>query len=243
MSEQHEIQAEVQNGTEQETQAFQQAPPKEGMSGCAMAAIGCGVIALLMLIIGGVGVYWAAQNIRGLAADAVTPALQEAVSGMEIPEDQKKQISARIGEIGTDFKEQKLTLNDLEKLIKGIVESPIAGAAASIWFTNQYINKSGLSEDEKTEAVTTTKRFAYGLLDKTITEQQANEVMNLVTEEKANGQTTYKETLTDKELTEILTKMKDAADGANVPAEVPEINFANEFDKVIEKTLGRTVTN
>ena len=162
---------------------------------------------------------------------------------MEIPEDQKKQISARIGEIGTDFKEQKLTLNDLEKLIKGIVESPIAGAAASIWFTNQYINKSGLSEDEKTEAVTTTKRFAYGLLDKTITEQQANEVMNLVTEEKANGQTTYKETLTDKELTEILTKMKDAADGANVPAEVPEINFANEFDKVIEKTLGRTVTN
>lgn len=243
MSEQHEIQAEVQNGTEQETQAFQQAPPKEGMSGCAMAAIGCGVIALIMLILGGVGVYWAAQNIRGLAADAVTPALQEAVSGMEIPEDQKKQISARIGEIGTDFKEQKLTLNDLEKLIKGVVESPIAGAAASIWFTNQYINKSGLSEDEKTEAVTTTKRFAYGLLDKTITEQQANEVMNLVTEEKANGQTTYKEKLTDKELTEILTKMKDAADGANVPAEVPEINFANEFDKVIEKTLGRTVTN
>ena len=243
MSEQHEIQAEVQNGTEQETQAFQQAPPKEGMSGCAMAAIGCGVIALLMLIIGGVGVYWAAQNIRGLAADAVTPALQEAVSGMEIPEDQKKQISARIGKIGTEFKDQELSLNDLEKLIKGVAESPIAGAAASIWFTNQYINKSGLPEDEKTEAVTTTKRFAYGLLDKTITEKQASEVMDLLTEERANGQTTYKETLTDKELTEMLTKMKDAADGANVPAEVPEINFANEFDKVIEKTLGRTVTN
>jgi len=243
MSEPYEVQAEAQNSTQPDANDLQQAPPKEGMSGCAMAAIGCGIFAVILLIMGGVGIYWAAQNIRGIAADAITPALQEAVSEMEIPEDQKKQISTRIGEIGKDFKEQKLSLNDLEKLIKGVVESPIAGAAATIWFTNQYINKSGLSEDEKAEAIITTKRFAYGLLDKTITEQQATEVMDLITVKQNNGQTTYKETLTDKELTEILTKMKDAADGANVPAEVPEINFANEFDKVIEKTLGRSVTN
>ena len=243
MSEQNELQNEDQNGPDWAADAAQQQPPKEGMSGCAMTAIGCGVFALILLIIGGIGIYWAAKNIRGIAADAVTPALQEIVSGMDIPDDQKKQIAARIEDIGKDFKEEKLSVSDLQKLIKGVVESPIAGAAATIWFTNQYINKSGLSEDEKTEAITTTKRFAYGLLDKTITEQQANEVMDLITAKGPNGETTYKETLTDPELTEILTKMKDAADGASVPAEVPEINFATEFDKVINKTLGRSVTN
>ncbi len=215
-------------------------PVKQGMSGCAMAAIGFGVFALILLIIGGAGIYYVAQNIRGIAANMVTPALQEIVSKMEIPTEQKTQISARISELGTSFKDETLTLNDLQAIMQGVVSSPLAGAAGTIWFTEQYIAKSGLNAAEQKDATMTTRRFAKGLLDKSIGDKEANGVMDLMSEKGRNGETNFKEKLTDKELNEVLKKMKTAADAANIATDVPEINFAKEFDKVIDEALGKT---
>jgi hypothetical protein len=215
-------------------------PVKQGMSGCAMAAIGFGVFALILLIIGGVGIYYVAQNIRGIAANMVTPALKEMVSQMEIPTEQKTQISARISELGTSFKDETLTLNDLQAIMQGVVSSPLAGAAGTIWFTEQYIAKSGLNAAEQKDATMTTRRFAKGLLDKSIGDKEANGVMDLISDKGPNGETNFKDKLTDKELNEILKKMKTAADAANIATDVPEINFAKEFDKVIDEALGKT---
>jgi len=215
--------------------AFQ--PPTQGMSGCAQAAIGFGIFAVILVCIGLAGVYWAIQNARGIAANMVTPAIQQVVSQMEIPAAQKTQISARIKELGEDFKTEKIGVKELEEILKGVAGSPIASAAATIWFTNEYITKSGLTDAEKQEATLTAKRFANGLLDKSISDKEANEVMDMISEETPDGQTNFKQTLTDKELREILLKMKSAADAAGVPADVPDINFANEFDKVVDRVL------
>ena len=212
-------------------------PNNGGMSGCALAAIGCAVFSLVLICIGLAGVYWLTQNARGIAANMVTPAIQEVVSQMEIPADQKKQISARIEQLGDDFKNQKIGVDDLSSVLAGLAESPLARAAAAIWFTDDYIAKSGLTADEKSEAKVTSKRFATALLDKSVSDKDANAVFDLVSEGSANGQTVFKPTLTDPELRELLDKMKMAADDADVPSNVPEINFASEFDAVVDKSL------
>ena len=212
-------------------------PNNGGMSGCALAAIGCAVFSLVLICIGLAGVYWLTQNARGIAANMVTPAIQEVVSQMEIPVNQKKQISARIEQLGEDFKNQKIGVDDLSSVLAGLAESPLARAAAAIWFTDDYIAKSGLTADEKSEAKVTSKRFATALLDKSVSDKDANEVFDLVCEEAANGQTVFKPTLTDPELRELVGKMKKAADNADVPSNVPEINFASEFDAVVRKSL------
>ena len=212
-------------------------PSNGGKMGCALAALGCAVFFVVLICIGLAGVYWLTQNARGIAANMVTPAIQEVVSQMEIPADQKKQISARIEQLGDDFKNQKIGVDDLSSVLAGLAESPLARAAAAIWFTDDYIAKSGLTAEEKSEAKVTSKRFATALLDKSVSDKDANEVFDLVSEESANGQTVFKATLTDPELRELLDKMKKAADDADVPSNVPEINFASEFDAVVDKCL------
>ena len=212
-------------------------PPKQGMSGCAQAAIGFGIFCLILVGIGIAGVYYVAQNLRGIAANMVTPAIQDLVSDMEIPAEQKTQISAKINELGEDFKNEKIGVKELQEVLAGVASSPFAGAAASIWFTDEYVSKSGLTDAEKQDATMTAKRFAKGMLDKSISDKEATEIMAMISEKTPDGQTNFKQTLTDKELKETLLNMKNAADNAGVPMDVPDINFANEFDKVVDRVL------
>jgi hypothetical protein len=235
----NDLQQTASNQQQPELEANSQ-PPKQGMSGCAQAAIGFGIFSFILLCIGLAGVFWLVQNARGFAESMVTPAIQNVVSQMEIPAQQKKQISARIEELGEDFKAQKISVNELKTILTGVIASPISAAAGTIWFTEQYISKSGLTAAEKKDATLTAKRFAKGLLDTSITNNEANEVMDMISVETPNGETNIKQTLTDKELRDILLKMKTAADAAGIPADVPDINFATEFDKVVDGVLNGT---
>ncbi len=211
--------------------------PSEGMGGCAQAAIGFGIFVVILLLIGLAGAYWVVQNARGIAANMVTPAIQQVVSQMKIPPAQEKQISRRINKLAEDFKNQEISVEQLTAILAGVGESAIAVGAMTLWFADEYIGKSGLTADEKADATLIAKRFANGLLDKKINGQKANEVMDMISDETPDGQTSIKQTLTDKELRDVLVKMKTDADAAGVPAEVPEINFAKEFDKVVDKVL------
>ncbi|MCP4941690.1 MAG: hypothetical protein GY924_06860 [Planctomycetaceae bacterium] len=156
---------------------------------------------------------------------------------MKIPAEQKTQISAKINELGEDFKNEKIGGKELQEVLAGVASSPFAGAAAAIWFTDEYVSKSGLTDAEKQDATITAKRFAKGMLDKSISDKEATEIMDMISEKTPDGQTNFKETLTDKELQATLLMMKNAADSAGVPMDVPDINFANEFDKVVDRVL------
>ena len=56
----------------------------------------------------------------------------------------------------------------------------------------------------------------------------------------AQGQREFKQKLTDDEVRAFVDAAKQAADDAGVAEEVPEINFADEFDKAIDEALGET---
>lgn len=208
-----------------------------GMTGCAMGMIGFGIFTLVMLAITAAGVYWAYQNVRSVTANIVTPAIDQIVEQMQIPADQKKQISARIDKLATSYKNNEIDLKQLEVILKDIGDSPITAAAGAIWFTVEYLSKSGLTDPEKAQATMTTRRFAKGLLNNDFNEHQADEVMNLIADRLPDGTTDPKKPLTDTELKDILSKMKVAADKAGIAADVPEIDFASQFDRIVDKAL------
>jgi len=208
-----------------------------GMSGCAMGVIGFGIFTLVMLAITAAGVYWAYQNVRSVTANIVTPAIDQLVGQMQIPADQKKQISERVNKLATSYKNNEIDLKQLEVILKDIGDSPMTGAAGVIWFTVEYLPKSGLTDPEKAQATMTTRRFAKGLLNNDFSDQQANEVMNLIADRLPDGTTESKKPLTDAELKDILSKMKAVADKAGIAAEVPEIDFASQFDSIVDKAL------
>ena len=66
-------------------------------------------------------------------------------------------------------------------------------------------------------------------------------MLDTISVENVQGQREFKQQLSDDEVRTFVDAAKQAADDAGVAEEVPEINFADEFDKAVDEALGETV--
>ena len=94
-------------------------------------------------------------------------------------------------------------------------------------------------EQEKDAARIATRRFTHGTIRQIISEQQANSVLDTISSVNGEGERTFRHPITDEELRAFVAAAKQAADDAGVPEDVPEVNFADEFDKAIDDALGK----
>jgi hypothetical protein len=213
-------------------------PEKKGLSGCAIAAIGCGVIILLGLIAAGIAAWWVSENIREVGTDIAVSAMKEGLKELEVPDDQRQRMHARIDEIGEQFKQGNLELEQVGEIFKRISEGPLLPAGISLFVKRVYIRDSGLDEEEKAAAHLAIQRYSRGVIDKSISDATQQSVLDLISTKDLQGNRQFKQQLTDDELREFIEAARKAADDAGVATEVPEINFADEFDKAIDEALG-----
>ena len=117
-----------------------------------------------------------------------------------------------------------------------IAESPLLPLGLVMAADEKYVKPSGLTNEEKDAG----RRIATARsrsLEKTIPENDSQEVMKLVMEPQPGGGERLKEQLTDDELKAFLEKAKEKADAASVPDEPFEVNIADELEKAIDKVL------
>lgn len=224
-----------------ESQDPDRVPEKKGLSGCAIAGIGCGVIVVLGVLAVVLGGFWVANNAREFGTDLAVTAMKEGLNELEVPDDQRKRMHDRIDDIGQQFKDGNLELEQVAAIFKKLSESPILPAGVSLFVKRVYIRDSGLDEEEKAAADTAIQRFARGVIDNSISEAKREAVLDMISTKKPDGNREFKQKLTDDELRDFLKAVTETADEAGVPAEVPEINFADEFDKAIDEALGEAL--
>ena len=212
-------------------------PQKEGMSGCAIAAIGCGIAALVLVIIAVIGIWWLSSNVRNIGTDIAVSAMKDALQEIDVPEDQRQRMHTRIDEVGQQFKDGKLDMQQVVAIFEQLSKSPLLPAGIALVVRRAYLRDSELSEDEKAAADVSIQRFARGVIDKSIPEATRESILDMISSRDAEGNRTFKQQLTDDELREFVAATKQAADEAGVPEDVPEINFADEFDKAVDLAL------
>ena len=212
-------------------------PEKKGLSGCAIAGIGCAVIVVAGLIAVVIGGFWVANNVRELGTDLAVTAMKEGLNELEVPDEQRERMHDRIDDVGQQFKDGKLEIEQVMAIFKKLSESPILPAGVSLFVKRVYIRDSGLDEDEKAAADIAIQRFSRGVIDNSIPEAKREAVLDMISTKKPDGNREFKQKLTDDELRDFLKAVTEAADEAGVPAEVPEVNFADEFDKAIDEAL------
>lgn len=218
----------------------QRAPRKEGLSGCAIAAIGCSVVLVLVLVLGGLVAFWSFQNARQLGADFAAAALKEGLKELDLPADQQTRINARIDDVAQQFKDEKLTVDEVVHIFEKIGQGPLMPAGLALVVKRVYIRDSGLSDEEKDAAEISIHRFVRGVIDESIPEAEREAVLDRISTMDPQGNRQFKETLTDDEVRAFVDAAKQAADDAGVAEDVPEINFADEFDKAVDEALGQT---
>jgi hypothetical protein len=216
-------------------------PEKKGLSGCAIAGIGCGVIVVLGLLAVVLGGFWVANNARELGTDFAVTAMKEGLNELEVPDDQRKRMHDRIDDVGQQFKDGKLEIEQVLAIFKKLSESPILPAGVSLFVKRVYIRDSGLDSEEKAAADIAIQRFSRGVIDGSIPEAKREAVLDMISTKRPDGNREFKQKLTDDELRDFLKAVTETADEAGVAAEVPEINFADEFDKAIDEALGEAL--
>jgi hypothetical protein len=167
--------------------------------------------------------------------------MKEGLNELEVPDDQRKRMHDRIDEVGQQFKDGKLEIEQVLAIFEKLSKSPILPAGVSLFVKRVYIRDSGLDEEEKAAADIAIQRFSRGVIDGSIPEAKREAVLDMISTKQADGNRQFKQKLTDDELRDFLKAVTETADEAGVPAEVPEINFADEFDKAIDEALGEAL--
>lgn len=89
----------------------QPAPPPERkrLGGCGIAAIGCAVALVILLLVLFLGGLWLYSNARSLGGDAIQQGLTQSVEQSTLPPDQKRQRLDEIEQMTRDYQEGRVT--------------------------------------------------------------------------------------------------------------------------------------
>ncbi len=199
--------------------------------------MGCGCAAVcLLLVLAGIGT-WVAFNWKGWASDITKKVAADAVAKSSLPAEDKARILKRINLLADDFQAGKVSTQQLGHVMEQIAKSPLLPLGLVMAADEKYVKPSGLSSDDQDAARRTLQRLARGAFEKSIPENDTQEVMKLVMNHQPDGSEQLKERLTDDELKAFLEKAKEKADAASVPDEPFEVNIADELEKAIDKAL------
>jgi hypothetical protein len=211
----------------------------KGMSTGAKVAIGCGIAALVAVILICVTVWYVVANFKNFASDLATTAITQTVQNAQIPQDQKQRIIARVRQLNTDFKDGRVTLDQVTAIADALANGPILHVGSVLFVDAHYLQPSSLSDQEKTDGRRSLERLARGVFEKTIDPKKLDTVMEPVTEPdpKKPGSRVLKQNPSPDDLREFLKRAKAEADAAGVPDEAWKVDLADELDKAIDSVL------
>lgn len=206
-------------------------------NGCLWGAVGCGILVVLLAVAAVAGIMWVKSKARQFGTDVAASAIKSGLTDMDIPGDQRKRIDARIDEVSQLFKDGVLSLEDVGRVFERLQKSPLLSSGMAMYFEQTYVADSGLSTEEKAEAEITARRFIRGAADGEISRDTTEAVLDEISEKDSDGNRQFPEQLADDELRAFLSAMSEAANEAGIPEDAAEINFADEFDRVIDAAL------
>jgi hypothetical protein len=188
-------------------------------------------VLILCVVIGGV---YVAMHFKEWAANAANAVAQGIISESGLPDDQKAIILTEIKQLGDDYKNGKISTEQLAKVAQSISESPLIALAGVQFARQKYIEPSDMTAKEKAEANLAIQRFARGVYEKKIPKEAIDDVARPVGNvNQANGRWEMKDNPTRMEVDQFIANAKARADAAMIPNEPYDLNIAEELKKAI----------
>jgi hypothetical protein len=210
------------------------AEPKKS-SGCLKGCLIVAVILVVLAIIVGIVV---ALNWRSWAASGTAAVINQGIDQSSLPAQEKAEVKAEVNRAVEAFREGKMSFEQLGQLMLELSESPLMTMIVVYGIDQQHLNRSGLSEDEKTAGRRSVRRLVRGVVDKKIPEASLDNVLQHIANRQPNGQWQLRQQVSDQDLRAFLAAAKAEADTAQIPEEPEDIDVSAEVKRVIDSVLG-----
>lgn len=219
----------------QDSAYFESDPPKRG---CAKSClVGCLWTGLALTILGVIVGVWVANNWRDWFADSGAEALEQVVEATELPDEEQDELNVQIDRAAEAFRDGRLSTRQVVAIARQVAESPLITSLVVAAVDAKYLDRSGLPEEEREAGRQTLRRFARGVIDNAIPEQQRNAVLALLARQQPDGSWQLRESVTDDELRQFLAAAKTEADAAMIPDEPAVVDPSDELRKIIDAAL------
>ena len=227
-------------------------PHASSGGGNSKLLLACGGCCLFLLIGSAIGGYFAVQQgaaaMRDLAAMGVETVAEESFKGLALPQAEIDAAMQPVEAFGGKIRAGQVSMQQGLAVMQAIGEGHVPAVVMVRGFELKHLQPSGLSDAEKQAGYVTATRFAYGAAEDLIARPEREAVMEMLLETKTtqvNGQTRttkqFKESLTDEELLEVLTEMKNAADAVGVPEGEQQVDLVAEIEDAIQYGMDNPV--
>lgn len=204
-----------------------------------IGCLGIIVVSVILAVIAGAVAY---KNWRSWSADFATSTSRKVISSSDLPADQKTRMIARIESVAKDFKDGKLTVEQMGRIAERVSKSPMLNMGMVYFFEQGYLRPSGLTEEEKTQGRRTLERLARGVYEKSITKDEMETLTEPLMEARGGGGKRLRKHISDAELRDFLTKTAAQVAVSSIPDEPFHVDMADELDKVIDEVVtGKTL--
>ena len=208
--------------------------------------VGCLVtLGLCVVLCAGVG-FWAYSSAKGFVADLSKQAVEAALEEAQLPPQEEAAILEQFERVSDGFETGDVTFEEVGKVIENVAKSDIVGLIALQAIETKYLNSSGLSDEEKSEAKRTIMRIVRGATEKKLDQEDIKKLTDhflLEPDPSAEalpediGADDWKQSLTDDELRELLADAKALADEKEIPDEDFEVRISDILRDAIDDVL------
>jgi hypothetical protein len=204
--------------------------------------IGCLVVFGVLVVIGILIAVWVARNASKWVADVSSVAVNQFISESDLPPEEKNQMREQAARVTNALRDRKIGISEYGIILQGVMESPLMPVLVVGAVDRQYLQRSGLTEDEKTQGRLSLKRFARGVVDKKIDEKGIDAVMQHVADQDGEGHWELHSIVSDEDLRAALTEAKAQADATGIEADPKDVDPSEELKKIVDEALGPAAT-
>lgn len=218
--------------------------------------VGCLSLLILAILLVAVGAVVIRANWRDWTATGISSIMADGIRDTPLSNEDKAALIARVDLITEEFRNEALSLEDLERIGQAFVESPILPVAVVEGVQSAYIRPSALTDEEKASARRLNERLARGLFEKRITPEELEPVLRplspddgpVVRVDESGGFSSGvrlrikpPEQVTADELRAFMANAESLLTQKAIPDEPFEIDFVEEFDRAVEAAIGRRI--
>ena len=216
-------------------QPQEQPPQRSGWRTCLIGCLAiCVILATLLIVLG----IYISRNWREWAASGASQLVQQAIDASDLPQQEKVEIMAQVDRVTAAVRDGRMSMAQLQTLFEQFSQSPLMASLMVTAVDEKYLNKSELSEEEKSAGRLALRRFVRGVIDEKIPEAQIDVVLAPIGVRKPAGELELKDQVTDAELQAFFAAATAEADKAGIPEQPEEVDPSEEFQRIVDEALG-----